>query len=49
MRYYSTQCPIAPGTFPEPKGNQILEIVNFDEKTYSKESDRDCWGYIDYE
>lgn len=49
MRYYSTQRPIAPGTFPEPEGNKVLEIVNFEERTYCKESNRDCWGYIDYE
>ena len=49
MRYYSTQRPVAPGTFPQPKGNRILEIHNFDEKTYCSEPGRDCWGYIDYE
>ena len=31
MKYYSTQCPVAPGTFPKPEGNKVLEIVNFDE------------------
>ena len=31
MRYYSTQRLIAPGTFPEPEGNKVLEIVNFEE------------------
>ena len=49
MRYYSTQAPLSPGTYPQPVGNKILEIHNFDEKTYCKEPDRDCWGYIDYE
>ena len=49
MRYYSTQRPVGPGTFPQPKENKVLEIVNFDERTYCKESGRDCWGYIDYE
>lgn len=49
MRYYSTQRPVTPGSFPKPAGNKVLEIVNFDEKTYCKEADRDCWGYIDYE
>ena len=49
MKYYSTQRPIAPGTFPKPEGNNVLEIVNFEERTYCKESDRDCWGYIEYE
>ena len=49
MRYYSTQRPVAPGTFPKPKGNRILEIHNFDKRIYCEEPDRDCWGYIDYE
>ena len=49
MRYYSTQRPVTPGSFPKADGNKVLEIVNFDEKTYCKEADRDCWGYIDYE
>lgn len=49
MRYYSTQRPVAPGTFPKPKGNRILEIHNFEEKTCCSEPGRDCWGYIDYE
>ena len=49
MRYYSTQRPVAPGTFPQPKGNKILEIHNFDERIYCREPGRDCWGYIEYE
>ena len=49
MKYYSTQRPIMPGSFPEPKGNRVLAIVNFDEKTCCKEPGRDCWGYIEYE
>ncbi len=49
MKYYSTQHPIVQGTFPEPSGNRVLQIVNFGEKTYCTESDRDCWGYIEYE
>ena len=49
MKYYSTQRPVAPGTFPKPEGNKVLEIVNFDEQQYCKEAGRDCWGYIEYE
>ena len=48
MRYYSTQRPVAPGTFPKPKDNKILEIHNFDKRIPCKEPGRDCWGYIDY-
>ena len=49
MKYYSTQRPIAPGTFPKPEGNRVLGIVNFDERQYCRGVDRDCWGYIEYE
>ncbi len=49
MKYYSTQRPVAPGTFPKPNGNKVLEIVNFDERRYCGEASRDCWGYIEYE
>ena len=37
MRYYSTQRPIGPGTIPQPKGNKVLEIHNYDQKTYCEE------------
>ena len=49
MKYYSTQRPVAPGTFPKPEGNKVLEIVNFDELRYCREAGCDCWGYIEYE
>ena len=49
MRYYSPQRPVTPGSFPKPEGNRILEIHNFDKRTYCREAGRDCWGYIDYE
>lgn len=49
MKYYSTQRPITPGSYPKPRDNRILEIVNFDEKIYCAEPGRDCWGYIEYE
>lgn len=49
MKYFSTQRLVAPGTFPIPEGNKVLEIVNFDERKYCQESGRDCWGYIEYE
>ena len=49
MKYYSTQRPVGPGTFPKPKGNKVLEIVNFDKRQYCEEASRDCWGYIEYE
>ena len=49
MRYYSTQRPVAPGTFPKPDGNKIVDIHNFERKTYCEEINREAWGYIDYE
>ena len=49
MRYYSTQRPIAPGSFPEPEGNTVERIVNFPAKTYVDEIWKQAWGYIDYE
>ena len=48
MKYYSTQRPVMPGSFPKPEGNKILEIVNFDGKQYVPKIGRDAWGYIEY-
>lgn len=49
MRYYSTQRPITPGSYPKPAGNQVTDIHNYDQKTYCKEIGREAWGYIEYE
>lgn len=49
MRYYSTQRPIMPGSFPIHPGNKVLEIHNFDSKSYCEEIGREAWGYIEYE
>ncbi len=49
MKYYSTQRPVAPGSFPRPEGNKILNIHNYDHKTYCKELGREAWGYVEYE
>lgn len=48
-RYYSTQRPVAPGTFPKPAGNKVVDIQNFDCRTYCEAIGREAWGYIDYE
>lgn len=45
-RYYSTQRPFGPGTFPKKDGRET--VVNFDGKTYCEEIGREAWGYIDY-
>ena len=44
-RYYSTQRPVAPGTFPN---ENVDEIKNFDDRTAIPEINRSAWGYIDY-
>lgn len=49
MRYYSTQRPVAPGSFPKPIGNKALEIHNFDSKSFCGEIGREAWGYIEYQ
>lgn len=49
MRYYSTQRPVMPGSFPKPEGNKVTEIHNFDSRIYCEEIGRQAWGYIDYE
>ena len=45
-RYYSTQRPIAPGTFPRRDGKEA--VTNFDDKTYCEEIGREARGYIEY-
>lgn len=47
MRYYSTQRPFGPGTFPRQDGTET--ITNFDGPTYCEEISREAWGYIDYQ
>lgn len=49
MRYYSTQRPVMPGSYPKPQGNTVKEVHNFDERTYCEEIGREAWGYIEYE
>ena len=49
MKYYSTQRPVAPGTFPKPKGNRVTSIENFDDRTYIPELGGKAWGLIEYE
>lgn len=46
FRYYSTQRPVLPGSFPQ-KG-KVEEVKNFETKTFCEEIGRDSWGYIDY-
>lgn len=46
MRYYSTQRPVVPGSFPAQA--KVKEIHNFDQRTYCEEIGREAWGYIEY-
>ena len=48
-RYYSSQRPVSPGSFPKPVGNRVLEIVNFDSRKPCYDANCDAWGYIEYE
>lgn len=47
MRYYSTQRPFGPGTFPKKDGRET--ITNFsDGKIFCEEIGREAWGFIEY-
>ena len=45
MRYYSTQRPVSPGSYPT---GGVISIVNFDTKRYVSEIGGNAWGYIEY-
>lgn len=45
-RYYSTERPVAPGTFPK-KGN--FNIADYPQKVYINEIGSKAWGHIDYD
>lgn len=47
-RYYSTQRPIAPGTYPNTKDNPALLIRNFSGRMYIPEIRWNAWGYVEY-
>lgn len=44
-RYYLTQRPPAPGTFPGKPAN----IKTYDERKYVSEIERQAWGWVEYE
>lgn len=48
-KYYSTQRPIGPGTYPKPQDNNIIEIKNFNKKEKIEKEDINAYGYIVYE
>ena len=47
-RYYSTQRPVAPGTFPKENGNPV-DIKNYDERIDIPAEGLKAWGYVEYE
>ena len=49
MRYYSTQRPVMPGSFPKPAGTTVREIENFDARTFCEDIGREAWGYVEYD
>ena len=48
-KYYSTQRPIGPGTYPKPQDNKVVEIKNFDKKEKIERENISAYGYIKYE
>ena len=48
-KYYSTERPVAPGTFPNHDGNKAIEIANYYERRYVDEIDWMAWGFVTYE
>lgn len=48
-KYYSTQRPIGPGTFPQPDGNPPLEVINYDERLPVSGEVFRAWGELTYQ
>lgn len=46
-RYYSTQRPISPGTYPNGE-NKPVSIENFDERQPVENGQLQAWGYLEY-
>lgn len=46
-RYYSTQRPITPGSYPKQNGKEIIE--NYEARRYIVVIGRFAWGHIEYE
>jgi len=45
IRYYLTQRPPAPGTFP----GKPVNLKSFDKRTHVEEIGRPAWGWVEYE
>jgi hypothetical protein len=48
-RYYSTQRPLMPGGYPEPTGNRVMDIRNYDCRLLVNGIGGEAWGYVEYE
>lgn len=46
-RYYSTQRPIAPGTYPNGENKPVV-IENFDDRQTVENGQLQAWGYLEY-
>lgn len=44
-KYYSTERPVMPGSFPKPQGNTVLNIENFNDRSYVGKIGREAWGF----
>lgn len=49
FKYYSTQRPIEPGSFPNRPDNRAANIVNYDERRHVENSSFQAWGELTYE
>ncbi|MDO4649353.1 MAG: hypothetical protein Q4B26_11955 [Eubacteriales bacterium] len=47
VKYYSTQRPIAQGTYPT--GYKVRALVNFDFRAYMENIGRPAWGWIAFD
>ncbi len=47
VKYYSTQRPIAPGTYPG--GYKVKKIINFDFRAFIENIGRPAWGWIAFD
>ena len=47
-KYYSTQRPVSPGTFPNKYDNRPVEVENFDERQWVEGESFRAWGWLIY-
>lgn len=44
-RYYLTERPPMPGTFPN---HDVVNVMDYGEKIFIEEINAEAWGYVDY-